>query len=103
MPNSIVKKYRPDLLEPAAPQEDNRVSGGQEQQMTEKNEPSPARQQDKEKRRSGSAVLQNAPRSRRNQQPVTVLEQDVKSDGQSFFFCKKCYRLFESVLLTHFI
>lgn len=81
--DGIVKKYRPDLLEPPAPQEENGASGGQEQQMTEKNEPSPARQQDKEKRRSGGAALQTVPRNRRNQQPVTIQEQEVQSDGQA--------------------
>ncbi len=81
--DGIVKKYRPDLLEPPAPQEENGASGGQEQQMTEKNESSSARQQDKEKRRSGGAALQTAPRNRRNQQPVTVQEQEVQSDGQA--------------------
>lgn len=81
--DGIVKKYRPDLLEPPAPQEENGTSGGREQQMTEKNEPSSARQQDKEKRRSGGAALQTAPRSRRSGQPVTMQEQEVQSDGQA--------------------
>ena len=81
--DGIVKKYRPDLLEPPAPQEENGASGGQEQQMTEKNEPSSARQQDKEKRRSGGAALQTAPRNRRSGQPVTIQEQEVHSDGQA--------------------
>lgn len=81
--DGIVKKYRPDLLEPPAPQEENGASGGQEQQMTEKNEPKPVRQQDKEKRRGGGTALQTAPRNRRSQQPVTVQEQEVKSDGQA--------------------
>lgn len=81
--DGIVKKYRPDLLEPPAPQEESGTSGGQEQQMAEKNEPSSARQQEKEKRRSGGAALQTAPRNRRNQQPVTMQEQEVQSDGQA--------------------
>lgn len=81
--DGIVKKYRPDLLEPPAPQEENGASGGQEQQMTEKNEPSSARQQDKEKRRSGGAALQTAPRNRRSGQPLTMQEQEVQSDGQA--------------------
>lgn len=81
--DGIVKKYRPDLLEPPAPQEENGASGGQEEQMTEKNEPSSARQQDKEKRRSGGAALQTAPRNRRSGQQVTMQEQEVKSDGQA--------------------
>ena len=51
--------------------------------MTEKNEPISARQQDKEKRRGGGAAFQTAPRNRRNQQPVTIQEQKVQSDGQA--------------------
>lgn len=81
--DGIVKKYRPDLLEPPAPQEENGASGGQEQQITEKNESKPTGQQDKEKRRSGGTALQTAPRNRRNQQPVAIQEQEVKSDGQA--------------------
>ena len=81
--DGIVKKYRPDLLEPPAPQGENGASGGQEQQMTEKNAPSSARQQDKEKRRSGGTALQTAPRNRRSGQPVTMQEQEVQSDGQA--------------------
>ena len=42
-----------------------------------------ARQQDKEKRRSGGAALQTAPRNRRSGQPVTMQEQEVQSDGQA--------------------
>lgn len=81
--DGIVKKYRPDLLEPPAPQEENGASGGLEQQMTEKNEPISTRQQDKEKRRGGGAALQTAPRNRRSGQPVTIQEQEVQSDGQA--------------------
>lgn len=81
--DGIVKKYRPDLLEPPAPQEENGALGGQEQQMAEKNEPKSTRQRDKEKRRSGGTALQTAPRNRRSQQPVTMQEQEVKADGQA--------------------
>lgn len=81
--DGIVKKYRPDLLEPPAPQEENGASGGQDQQMTEKNESRSARVQDKEKRRSGGTALQTAPRNRRNQPSVAVQKQEVQSDGQA--------------------
>lgn len=82
--DGIVKKYRPDLLEPPAPSDDDGgMSGKQEQQMTEKNVPRTARAQDKEKRRSGGAALQTAPRNRRSQSQVTVPEQEVQSDGQA--------------------
>lgn len=77
----IVKKYRPDLLEPPSPQEDTAV-GGQNQFMSEKNQPQ-HRPQDKEKRRSGGTALQTAPRNRRSQPSVSVQEQEVQSDGQA--------------------
>lgn len=79
--DGIVKKYRPDLLEPPAAQEDT-VAGGQEQPMSEKNQPQ-HRPADKEKRRSGGAAVQTAPRSRRNPSPEIPQEQEVQSDGQT--------------------
>ena len=81
--DGIVKKYRPELLEPPAPPEENGTSGGQDQQIAEKNDPKSARPQDKDKRRSGGAAVQTAPRNRRSHQPATVPEQEVKSDGQA--------------------
>lgn len=81
--DGIVKKYRPELLEPPAPPEESGASGGQDQQMAEKNNPKPAREQDKDKRRSGGAAVQTEPRNRRNHQPASVPEQEVKSDGQA--------------------
>lgn len=81
--DGIVKKYRPELLEPPAPLEESSASGSQDQQMAEKNNPKPAREQDKDKRRSGGAAVQTAPRNRRSHQPVSVPEQEVKSDGQA--------------------
>lgn len=81
--DGIVKKYRPELLEPPAPPEENSASGGQDQQVAEKNDPKSSRPQDKEKRRSGGAPVQTAPRSRRSHQPAAVQEQEVKSDGQA--------------------
>ncbi|MCQ4022392.1 MULTISPECIES: type IV secretory system conjugative DNA transfer family protein [unclassified Ruminococcus] len=81
--DGIVKKYHPELLEPLAPPEESGVSGGQDQQIAEKNDPKSARPQDKEKRRSGGVPVQTAPRSRRSHQPVTTQEQEVKSDGQA--------------------
>lgn len=81
--DGIVKKYRPELLEPPVPPEENGASGGQDQQMAEKNDPKSARPQDKDKRRSGGAAVQTAPRNRRSHQPAAVQEQEVKSDGQT--------------------
>ena len=82
--DGIVKKYRPDLLEPPVPVDDNGgMLGNQEQQMTEKNEPNPARPQNRDKRRNGGAAVQTAPRSRRNPMPEVSQEQEAPSDGQA--------------------
>jgi len=81
--DGIVKKYRPDLLEPPAPSEESGALGGQDQQIAEKNDPKSARPQDKDKRRSGGTAVQTAPRNRRSHQPAAVPEQKVKSDGQA--------------------
>lgn len=81
--DGIVKKYRPELLEPPAPPEESGTSGGQDQQMAEKNDPKSARPQGKDKRKSGGSPVQTAPRSRRSHQPDTVREQEMKADGQT--------------------
>ncbi len=81
--DGIMKKYRPELLEPPAPPEESDTSGGQDQQMAESNDPKSARPQNKDKRKSGGAPVQTAPRSRRSHQPDTAQEQEVKSDGQT--------------------
>lgn len=82
--DGIVKKYRPDLLEPPAPADDDGgMSGDQEQQMTEKNEPNPARPQNRDRRRNGGAAVQTAPRNRRNPMPEVSQEQEAPSDEQA--------------------
>lgn len=82
--DGIVKKYRPDLLEPSVPSADGGgISGNQEQQMAEKNWVRTAIPQDKEKSRSGGTAVQTAPRNRRSQHPVTMHEQEGQSDGQA--------------------
>ena len=82
--DGIVKKYRPDLLEPPAPADDDGgMFGNQEQQMTEKNEPNQARPQNRDRRRNGGAAVQTAPRNRRNPLPEVSQEQEVSSDGQT--------------------
>lgn len=80
--DGIVKKYRPELLEPPAPPEESGTLGGQDQQA-ERNNPKLVRPQDKDKRRSGSASVQTAPRNRRSPWSVTTQELEVKSDGQA--------------------
>ncbi len=80
--DGIVKKYRPDLLEPPVPPADSGgISGNREQQMAEKNWVKTAKPQDKDKNRSGGAAVQTVPRNRRSQ--VSMHEQEVQSDGQA--------------------
>ena len=77
--DGIIRKYRPDLIEPSAPQGDT-VTGGQEQPMSEKNRP-PYHMQDK---RSGGTSLQIEPKTRRPETPVPAEQKaEVKSDGQA--------------------
>lgn len=80
--DGIIRKYRPDLLEPPAPQDDT-AAGGQEQPMSEKNQPQ-CRPQDKEKRRSGGTSLHTAPKNRRQDIPVPAEQKaEVTNDGQA--------------------
>lgn len=79
----IIVKYRPDLLEPTAPPADSKANGGQDEQMTEKNEPTASKPQDKDKNKGGGATLQTTPRSRRTQRQTAPKEPEVKSDGQT--------------------
>lgn len=80
--DGIIRKYRPDLSEPPAPQDDTTV-GGQEQPMSEKNQPQ-RRPQDKEKRRSGGTSLRTAPKTRRQDIPAPVEQKaEVTNDGQT--------------------
>ena len=82
--DGIVKKYRPDLLEPPTPADDDGgMSGNQEQQMTEKNEPNPAKPQNRDRRRNGGVAVQTAPRNRRNPLPEVSQEQEAPSDAQA--------------------
>lgn len=82
--DGIVKKYRPDLLEPPTPADDDGgMLGNQEQQMAEKNEPNPAKPQNRDRRRNGGAAVQTAPRNRRNPLPEVSQEQEAPSDAQA--------------------
>ena len=79
--DGIIRKYRPDLLEPPTPQEDA-PAGSQEQPMSEKNQPQP-RLQDKGKRGGGTS-LRTAPKTRRQDIPAPAKQKaEVTSDGQA--------------------
>lgn len=80
--DGIIRKYRPDLLEPPAPQDDT-AAGGQEQPMSEKNQPQ-RRPQDKEKRRNGGTSLRTAPKTHRQDIPAPIEQKaEVTNDGQT--------------------
>lgn len=81
--DGIVKKYRPELLEPPEPADEGNASGGQNQQMAEKHEPIASNAKNADKRRSGGSSVQTAPRNRRMHQPPASQESEVKSDGQA--------------------
>ena len=75
--DGIIRKYRPDLLEPPAPQGDT-ATGGQEQPMNEKNQPQ------NKGRRSGGASLRTAPKTRRQDVPAPAGQKaEVTGDGQA--------------------
>ena len=80
--DGIIKKYHPELLEPAAPQNDESSSGGQNQQMTEHHQPASMEKND-EKDKNGGAALQTVPKNRRTPLPQPPKNTEVTSDGQA--------------------
>lgn len=80
--DGIVKKYRPDLLEPTAPP-DSTAHGGQDKQMIEQHGPISTNPKNKDKKKGSGAAIQTAPRSRRPQRQPAPNESEVKSDGQT--------------------
>lgn len=80
--DGIIKKYHPELLEPAAPPNDDSFSGGQNQQMTEHHQPALIKKND-EKDKNGGTALQTVPKSRRTPLPQPPKNTEVTSDGQT--------------------
>ena len=80
--DGIIKKYHPELLEPAAPQNDESSSGGQNQQMTEHHQPASMEKND-EKDKNGGAALQTVPKNRRTPLSQPPKNTEVTSDGQT--------------------
>lgn len=80
--DGIIKKYHPELLEPAAPQNDESSSGGQNQQMTEHHQPASIKKND-EKDKNGGTALQTVPKNRRTPLPQLPKNTEVTSDGQT--------------------
>ena len=80
--DGIIKKYHPELLEPAAPQNDESSSGGQNQQMTEHHQPASMERND-EKDKNGGAALQTVPKNRRTPLSQPPKNTEVTSDGQT--------------------
>ena len=80
--DGIIKKYHPELLEPAAPPNDESFSGGQNQQMTEHHQPASIKKND-EKDKNGGTALQTVPKNRRTPLPQPPKNTEVTSDGQA--------------------
>lgn len=80
--DGIVKKYHPELLEPATPSNDESSSGGQNQQMTEHHQPASIKKND-EKDKNGGTVLQTVPKNRRTPLPQLPKNTEETSDGQT--------------------
>lgn len=80
--DGIIKKYHPELLEPAASPDDETPSGGQNQQMTEHHQPASIKKND-EKDKNGGTALQTVPKNRRTPLPQPPKNTEVTSDGQA--------------------
>ena len=80
--DGIIKKYHPELLEPAAPPDDETPSGGQNQQMTEHHQPASMEKNDG-KDKNGGTALHPVPKNRRTPLPQTPKNAEVTSDGQA--------------------
>ena len=80
--DGIIKKYHPELLEPAASPDDEPSSGGQNQQMTEHHQPASIKKND-EKDKNGGTALQTVPKNRRTPLPQPPKNTEVTSDGQA--------------------
>lgn len=77
--DGIMQKYHPELAIVELPPEDA-LSGGQSQQMSEKDAPKRLPAKD---RKSGGTALQTAPKNRRSSPPAIRHEPEVNSDGQA--------------------
>ena len=85
--DGIIKKYHPELLEPAASPDDETPSGGQNQQMTEHHQPASIKKND-EKDKNGGTALQTVPKNRRTPLPQPPKNTEVTSDGRLNFLYK---------------
>ena len=80
--DGIIKKYHPELLEPATLPNDESSSGGQNQQMTEHHQPASIKKNDG-KDKNGGTALQTVPKNRRTPLPQPPKNTEVTSDGQT--------------------
>ena len=80
--DGIIKKYHPELLEPAAPPNDESFSGGQNQQMTEHHQPASIKKNDeKDKKRRYSSA--DRPQKPQDTASAATKNTEVTSDGQA--------------------
>ncbi len=80
--DGIIKKYHPELLEPAAPPDDETPSGGQNQQMTEHHQPA-SMEKNEGKNKNGGTALHPIPKNRRTPLPQIPKNTEVTSDEQA--------------------
>ena len=83
--DKIVEKYRPDLLHPPMPSDDDGGAyGGQRQVMADPEAQGGGRAPGRERARDGGVSVQTSPRNRRMPEPpVTGKTAEVKSEGQA--------------------
>ena len=83
--DEIVRKYRPDLLyPPMPPDDDGGAYGGQRQEKADPEAQGGSRVSGRERARGGGVSVQTTPRNRRiPEPPVTGKTAEVKSDGQA--------------------
>lgn len=80
--DGIIKKYHPELLEPAAPPDDETLSGGQNQQMTEHHQPA-SMEKNEGKDKNGGTALHPVPKNHRTPLQQIPKNTEVTSDGQA--------------------
>ena len=79
--DGIIQKYHPDWLLKKESSSEDADTGGRDQTESENNEPKTAKQQTKDKKKTGGTDLQTSPKTRRTPTPKPKTE--VNTDGQA--------------------
>ena len=80
--DGIVAKYHPELMVEPTESSDS-TTGGQSQQMSERDTPRTTKPPVKDKRSGGGGGLQTTPKSKRTPAPAETATPEVNSDGHS--------------------